>query len=79
MLFYYIFMITIIIIIINIQNFADIISSSTIVLDEIYCSGKHFILFYQCDLCSSYNNIQISEEEYAKHNMTYKIRTRQEK
>jgi len=32
----------------------------------------------QCDLCTSYNNFQISEEEYAEH-IAYKNRAREEK
>lgn len=32
----------------------------------------------QCDLCSSYNNGQVSEEVYAEH-MAYKNRARDEK
>lgn len=32
----------------------------------------------QCDLCSSYNNFQVSEEEYAEH-MAFKNRAREEK
>jgi len=32
----------------------------------------------QCDLCTSYNNFQVSEEEYAEH-IAFKIRAREEK
>lgn len=47
-----------------------------------YMKGNKISIFIprndQCDLCSSYNNGQVSEEVYAEH-MAYKNRARDEK